>query len=129
MSRITHTFIDLPSSPQALQELRGKLEEAGYGHLVDETGRLHMTGIALVEDPDFAEVVQPAPGFTPDKRLERLSPLCAAVAKAAAEQRDAIGDSDLYDEQPVTLTVSMTLGDARTARAEAHLASEEPSNG
>lgn len=41
--------------------------------------------------------------------------LCAAIAKARAEQRDEIGDSDLDDEQPIRLSVSMTLGDARAA--------------
>lgn len=55
-----------------------------------------------------------------EKRLAFLRPLCEAVAKARQEQRDAVGDSDLYDEQPIRLDVSMTLGDARAAAMETH---------
>ncbi len=50
-----------------------------------------------------------------ETQVEFVMRLCAAIAKARAEQRDEIGDSDLYDEQPIRLDVSLTLGDARAA--------------
>lgn len=42
------------------------------------------------------------------------------IGEAYNEQRDEIGDSDLYNEQPVRLEVWLTLGEARRARTVAH---------
>lgn len=46
-----------------------------------------------------------------------LVPFLRDVEAAASSQRDDIGDSDLYDEQPVTLMVQTDLGKLRGARA------------
>lgn len=56
MSRThTHTFVELDISPEAFEEIRKKLGEAGYYHLFnDGLGkgplRLEMEGIALKSD-------------------------------------------------------------------------------
>jgi hypothetical protein len=39
-----------------------------------------------------------------------------ALLAAYREQRDRIADSDLDDDQPITLTVDLTLGDIRAIR-------------
>ena len=39
-----------------------------------------------------------------------------AIQTAYDEQRDPIPDSDLDSEQPLTLNVSLTLGDVRLSR-------------
>lgn len=63
MLRVTHTFVDLEITGQAYQEIRGKLEAADYGHLLDETGRVHMTGIALIQElPAALPVTLPETG-------------------------------------------------------------------
>lgn len=43
--------------------------------------------------------------------------LTAAILRAFNEQRDPIPDSDLDNEQPVTLSVTFNLGDLRKLRA------------
>jgi hypothetical protein len=49
--------------------------------------------------------------------------LIKQVLAAFKEQRDEIGDSDLYGEQPVTLRVSTTLGELRKVRSASYAAS------
>ncbi len=49
-----------------------------------------------------------------------LHALLTAVVVAGEIQRDAIPDSDLDDEQPITLTIRCTLGQLRQARAAVH---------
>lgn len=54
-----------------------------------------------------------------DARQMRAALLaCAPIAKAAIaeEKKDEIGNSDLDNEQPVTLTIRTTLGAVREAR-------------
>lgn len=46
-----------------------------------------------------------------------LHALLRSVVKAGEIQRDPISDSDLDDEQSITLTISCTLGQLRQARA------------
>lgn len=46
-----------------------------------------------------------------------LHALLLAVVKAGDEQRDAIPDSDLDDEQPIALSIRLTLGELRQARS------------
>ena len=48
-----------------------------------------------------------------DKQADRVPAdtlLGQMVLEAAAKSRDGIGDSDLDDEQPVSVTISTTLG-------------------
>ena len=51
----THTYVEMPVSSQTFQEIKRKLEEAGYQHAIDcsgETATLDMHGIALIEDDE-----------------------------------------------------------------------------
>lgn len=50
MSRLnmTHTYVTLDISPAAYDEIRAKLEEAGYQHAFMEGGEIDMHGLALV---------------------------------------------------------------------------------
>lgn len=50
--------------------------------------------------------------YRDDLELTRLREI---VAAAFTEQRDPIPDSDLDNEQPISLTIRLTLGDARKA--------------
>lgn len=64
-----------------------------------------------------------------DARTQRKALLaCAPIAHAAIaeEKKDAIGNSDLDDEQPVTLTVRTTLGAVREARRALFVAGITP---
>lgn len=45
-----------------------------------------------------------------------MHPVCKAVLAAFEAQRDPIPDSDLDDEQPISLNVRLTLGDVRKMR-------------
>ncbi len=51
-----------------------------------------------------------------DTKIVNLTPVCHAVDLAYRQQRDAIPDSDLDDEQPIYLSVTLTLGDVRKMR-------------
>lgn len=53
---------------------------------------------------------------------------CAPIAHAAIaeERKDAIGNSDLDDEQPVALTIRTTLGAVRKARSALFVAGVHP---
>jgi hypothetical protein len=44
---------------------------------------------------------------------------------AYAEQRDEINDSDLDDEQPIKLSVSLTLGNIRQTRLSLKLGNQK----
>ena len=49
--RTTHTFVELPLSPAAYDEIRGKLKEAGYEHCFfrgEDTIDMH--GLAVTRD-------------------------------------------------------------------------------
>lgn len=51
----THTYTVLPVSSQAFQEIKEKLEEAGYDHAIQHTDGdlvIDMHGIALSEEDD-----------------------------------------------------------------------------
>lgn len=52
------------------------------------------------------------------KQMRTALLACAPIAKAAIaeEKKDEIGNSDLDDEQPVTLQIRTTLGVIREAR-------------
>ena len=61
----------------------------------------------------------PLSGIVDDVRQQRAALLAAApiVALVIAEERkNAIGNSDLDDEQPVTLTIRTKIGTVRRAR-------------
>jgi hypothetical protein len=69
----THTVVLLELSSAAYQEIRAKLEAAGYHHAFHEEGWIDMTGIGVaLEKPDTepapaptlpcAPVFEPAPG-------------------------------------------------------------------
>lgn len=49
----------------------------------------------------------------PDRGFD---PILAAIMLAFAQQRGPIPDSDLDDEQPISLNILLTLGDVRRAR-------------
>lgn len=52
MIKQTHTFVDLALSPAAFDEIKEKLEQAGYHHVFMDLGkRINMAGIALVPEP------------------------------------------------------------------------------
>lgn len=55
-----------------------------------------------------------------EHRARVIGTVTAAVVKAYREQRDPIPDSDLDDEQPVTLMVAFDLGTLRKLDMEAH---------
>ena len=46
---MTYTLATLEVSPAAYDEIRGKLEAAGYQHAIDAAGTLDMTHIGLVK--------------------------------------------------------------------------------
>ena len=51
----THTYVELAVSAQAFEEIKEKLEEAGYDHVFDTDNgvlHIHMDSIALVEETD-----------------------------------------------------------------------------
>lgn len=48
--RSTHTFAILEISPAAYAEIRGKLIDAGYGHVVMRGGELDCDGLALASE-------------------------------------------------------------------------------
>lgn len=61
--RSTHTYVLLEVSPPAYQEIRQKLELAGYQHAFDQDGGrsvIDMHGIALAVDQDLSTHVDPA---------------------------------------------------------------------
>jgi len=45
--RQTHTIVEMDVSQQAYDEIRAKLEEAGYDHVFMEDGVIDMTGIGI----------------------------------------------------------------------------------
>lgn len=62
------------------------------------------------------------------KQMREALLACAPLAHAAIaeERKDAIGNSDLYDEQPVTLQIRTTLGVIREARRKLFIANIHP---
>jgi hypothetical protein len=65
-----------------------------------------------------------------DAKAQRTAMLaCAPIAFAAIaeEKKDEIGNSDLDDEQPVTLHIRTTLGTVREARRALFVANVQPS--
>lgn len=64
-----------------------------------------------------------------DAKQMRMALLaCAPIAFAAIveEKKDEIGNSDLDDEQPITITLRMTLGIVREARRALFVANIQP---
>lgn len=50
---MTYTFALMQVSKATYDEIKQKLEEAGYGHAIHDDGNLDMHGIALTtKDPD-----------------------------------------------------------------------------
>ena len=49
MTRSTYTYASLEVSPGAYDEIRSKLEAAGYGHAFMEDGTIDMHGIGIVK--------------------------------------------------------------------------------
>ena len=47
--RVTHTYVELPVSPQVFEEIKGKLLAAGSGHAVDGD-TIDMHGLAVVPE-------------------------------------------------------------------------------
>jgi hypothetical protein len=45
---MTHTLAMLEVLPSTHQDIRTRLEQAGYHHAVDDNGRIDMTGLALL---------------------------------------------------------------------------------
>jgi hypothetical protein len=60
---VTYTYAILEVSGPAYDEIRKKLEEAGYNHAFDEDGNIDMRGIALSKEPDGEH--QRKPGSIP----------------------------------------------------------------
>lgn len=60
---LTHTYAVLDVSPDVFQEIRNKLERAGYGHtFIDRADgglEIDMHGIALAVDPAVLKAAQP----------------------------------------------------------------------
>lgn len=81
------------------------MEDLGLLYRIREAlGFNHLYGLSNLDD---------------DARRMRAALLaCAPIARAAIEEekKDAIGNSDLDDEQPVTLIIRTTLGQVRAAR-------------
>jgi hypothetical protein len=50
-----------------------------------------------------------------ESRMRAYGDLGDLVLRAAADERDGIGDSDLEDEQPVVVMIKTTLGHLRAA--------------
>lgn len=64
-----------------------------------------------------------------DAKAQRTAPLaCAPIAFAviAEEKKNEIGNSDLDNEQPVTLQIRTTLGAVREARRALFVANVHP---
>ena len=60
-----------------------------------------------------------------------MTPTIAVMQKVLAaygSQRDPINDSDLDNEQPISLTVYMTLGELRNARRAVIFAGHRPAD-
>ena len=72
--RTTHTYVELDISPAAFEEIRAKLDAAGYGHVfhVERSGRLtiDMHGLGLVQE---AEARTPAGPRCPRHGLLKLA--------------------------------------------------------
>lgn len=48
---MTYTVATMEVAPATYDEIRAKLEQAGYQHAIDDNGMLDMTHIGLVRDP------------------------------------------------------------------------------
>lgn len=47
--RVTHTYVELPLSPAAFEEIKSKMEAAGYTDQFMEDGAIDMYGIGVKE--------------------------------------------------------------------------------
>lgn len=67
---------------------------------------------------------------TDAKQMRAALLACAPLAFAAIaeEKKDEIGNSDLDNEQPVTVTIRTTLGEIREARRALFVANLHPRN-
>lgn len=54
--RTTHTYVTLPLSPAAYDEIRRKLEDAGYQHCFHEDGLVDMHGLAIEREDDSSDM-------------------------------------------------------------------------
>ncbi|MFL5912778.1 MAG: hypothetical protein ACJ768_19710 [Gaiellaceae bacterium] len=54
ITRTTYTFVELELSPAAYDEIRAKLEAAGYSHALGVDGAIDMHGLAVVRQPEEA---------------------------------------------------------------------------
>ena len=53
---MTHTYVELELSPAAYDEIRQKLEEAGYKHAFIDEATIDMHGIAvIIERPEGSD--------------------------------------------------------------------------
>lgn len=50
--RCTHTFVTLPISPAAFDEIKGRLAAAGYEHTFVDGETIDMAGIALEKESE-----------------------------------------------------------------------------
>lgn len=56
---MTHTVAELGLTANAYNEIRGKLEVAGYQHTFMEDGMIDMTGIGITREGDNAPIPPP----------------------------------------------------------------------
>lgn len=56
----SYTYVTMALSPEAYQEIRGKMLAAGYQHAIDRDGAVDMHGIAVIEDEHARLAPMPA---------------------------------------------------------------------
>lgn len=111
----THTFAGLEVSQGTYDEIRAKLEAAGYHHAFAESGAIDMHGIGLLRGPESTSA-----GDT--RRLEGM--FSAMLADDEAE--DAVFMAAISDavEKPETIDDFRKGIDAGFAAVDAHRAAK-----
>lgn len=107
---MTHTYAIMEVSQKAYDEIRGKLEAAGYSDQIDQDGSLDMHGIALaVEDvPKIKKAVRHGYARTSESQdMCGISEcLCGFSAQSLQKHFDELGidpphyvqtEDDIYD--------------------------------
>ncbi len=87
--RQTHTFAELGISAAAYDEIRGKLEAAGYQHAFMEPGAIDMHGIGVTREPEPTVAETPAAlGWTHQKIADALTEVSDNAVTAFERQRN-----------------------------------------
>jgi hypothetical protein len=95
--RQTHTFVELPVSCEAYEEIAVKLKAADYGHVFMPDGQIDMHGIALVREDERPALkgAKPVHSLSPSaKRIFRLM----GSGKRLIIRRDGGGPPKLVDD-------------------------------